>query len=116
MVTENGQSHDLILSLAERLDFMNIQVLRKFYATGESFPHDTRPYVFSMLYMEMKGANRIQIGTEALRKRVDALVDMGLLKKAARSNPASYHPVKGIEQSVRAVIKRFMINNSLSHV
>lgn len=107
---------DLVLSLAEKLDFVNIQILRKFYATGEGFPHDTQPHVFSMLYMDMKNVQKLQIGLEAFRKRLDFLVSMGLIKKVGRSSPASYHPVKGLEQSVRAVIKRFMLNNRLTHI
>lgn len=115
-VFESVGLQDKVLSFAEKLDFVNIQILRKFYATGESFPNDTQPHVFSMLYMEMKNTQKIQIGLEALRKRLDALVSMGLIKKIGRSNPASYHPVKGLEQSVRAVIKRFMLNNGLTHI
>ena len=111
-----GRGEDLVLSLAERLDFVNIQILRKFYATGEDFPNDTRPHVFSLLYMEMKDSQKIRIGIEALRKRLDGLVLMGLLQKIGRSNPTSYYPVKGLEQSVRAVIKRFVINNNLTHI
>lgn len=112
----SAAGNDSVLSFASRLDFINIQILRKFYATGEAFPNDTKPHVFPVLYMEMKNVNRIPMGTEALRKRMDSLVSMGLLSKVVRSNPACYHPVKGIEQSVRAVIKRFMMNHDLSHV
>lgn len=111
-----GKGLDNVLSMAEKLDFINIQILRKFYATGEAFPNDTQPHVFSMLYMDMKSVQRIPIGLEAFRKRLDALAGMGLLKKAERSNPASYHPIKGLEQTMRAVIKRFMMNNGLSHI
>lgn len=114
---ESGlQTEDKILDLAGRLDFTNIQILRKFYATGETFPNDTKPHVFSVLYMEMKNSQSIPIGVEALRKRMDSLVSAGLLLKIGRTSPACYYPVKGIEQSVRAVIKRFMMNNGLSHV
>lgn len=111
-----GEGEDLVLSLAGKLDFLNIQILRKFYSTREVFPNDTRPHVFSMLYMEMRGEQKISIGNEALRKRLAFLVSSGLLEKVGRSNPASYHPVKGLEQTVRAVIKRFMMNNGLDDV
>jgi len=112
----NQQVIDKILNFAETLDFINIQILRKFYATGLAFPNDTQPHVFSLLYMDMKNVHRIPIGMEALRKRVDFLVSVGLLEKVERSNPASYHPVKGLEQSARAVIKRFMMNHGLTHI
>jgi len=115
-VLQKSVLEDSVVSFANKLDFVNIQILREFYATGQSFPNDTMPHVFSMLYMEMRGSQRITVGLEAFRKRMDALVSIGLLKKVAKSSPACYHPVKGIEQSVRAVIKRFMMNNGLSHV
>jgi len=111
-----GKPIDKILSFAETLDFINIQILRKFYATGLPFPHDTQPHVFSMLYMDMKNVHRVPIGLEAMRKRLDFLVAAGLIGKVARSNPASYYPIKGLEQSVRAIIKRFMMNHGLTHV
>jgi len=116
MLGSNQQIVDKIMGFAETLDFINIQILRKFYATGLAFPNDTQPHVFSLLYMDMKNVHRIPIGMEALRKRVDFLVSVGLLEKVERSNPASYHPVKGLEQSVRAVIKRFMMNHGLMHI
>jgi hypothetical protein len=108
--------NDPILSLAEALDFVNIQILRKFYATGQAFPNDTQPHVFSVLYMEMKNFSKIQIGLEAFRKRLDSLTKMGLLKKVNRSSPACYQPIKGIEASIRAVIKRFLVNNGLQYI
>ena len=114
MLSEQGS--DLVSSLANRLDFVNMQVLREFYATGQGFPNDTQPHVFSMLYMQMKSTQRISIGLEAFRKRLDFLVLVGLLEKVVRSNPASYHPIRGLEQSVRAVLKRFMLNNGLTHI
>lgn len=115
MATEISQK-DPIISLAEGLDFLNIQILRKFYATGQAFPNDTQPHVFSVLFMEMKMASKIQIGLEAFRKRLDILTKMGLLRKVARSSPACYQPVRGIEASIRAVIKRFMVNYGLQYV
>lgn len=109
-----AQDEDLIFSLAQRLDFINIQILRKFYMTGRPFPDDTQPHCFAVLYMEMKSGSRVKMGPEAFRKRLDKLVSMNLLKKVGRTNPANYFPVKGIEQTVRAVVARFMMNNGLS--
>jgi hypothetical protein len=107
---------DKVLSFAENLDFINIQILRKFYATGLPFPNDTQPHVFSILYSEMKSVHKIPIGLEALRKRLDFLVKVGLIGKITGSNPASYYPIKGLEQSVRAIIKRFMMNHGLAYI
>lgn len=108
------QSEDMVVSLAERLDFINIQILRKFYMTGREFPHDTQPHCFAVLFMEMKTFHKVRIGSEALRKRLDKLVSMKLIEKVGRTNPANYFPVKGREQTIRAVITRFMMNNGLS--
>lgn len=111
-----GEGQDFVFALAEKIDFINIQILRKFYATGLPFPNDTQPHVFSMLYMDMRSTARITIGLEAFRKRLDYLASVGLVGKVVKSNPASYYPVRGIEQSVRAVITRFMMNHGLNHV
>ena len=106
---------DQVVSLAERLDFMNIQILRKFYDTGLDFPKDTQPHCFTVLYSEMKMFHKVRIGVEAFRKRMDRLVSVGLLEKAGRTSPANYFPIRGYEHTVRAVIKRFMMNNGLSN-
>jgi len=114
ILEQNQQSEDMILLLAEKLDFVNIQILRKFYMTGRDFPNDTQPHCFSILYMEMKTMHKVRIGSEAFRKRLEKLVKMKLVKKIGRTNPANYFPVNGLEQTVRAVITRFMKNNGLS--
>ena len=101
-------------SLVDKLDFLDIQILRKFYTTGKEFPLDTQPYCFPILYKEMKEMNRLKIGLEALRKRVENLVKHGLLIKVYNSNPATYIPVKGKEQLVRAVIMKFFLINGIS--
>ncbi len=105
---------DNIIILAERLDFFDIQLLRKFYITGKDFPYDTQPYCFPILFLEMKVNNKISIGQEALRKRLDNLTKLGLIEKIGRSNPANYSPVKGSEQVVRALITRFFVINGLN--
>ncbi len=102
-----------VLTLAERMDFLDVQLLRKFYSTGKPFPNDTQPFCFPVLFMEMKVNNKIQIGLEALRKRLDNLVSLGFLEKVVRSNPANYTPVHGKEVEVRALITRFFVINGL---
>ena len=67
-LTENVQQkniEDKILGLAERLDFIDVQIIRKFYVTGKDFPHDTQPFCFPILYREMKVSNHLKIGIEA---------------------------------------------------
>ena len=109
----NSNDEDLIFALAEKLDFVNIQVLRKFYMTGMDFPQDTQPHCFSVLYAEMRNVHKLKIGPEALRKRMDKLVSMNLIQKVGRTNPANYFPLRGNEQLIRAVITKFMMNNGL---
>lgn len=103
-----------ILTLAERMDFLDVQLLRKFYSTGKSFPNDTQPFCFPVLYIEMKVSHKMQIGLEALRKRLDNLVKLGLLEKVSHSNPANYMPVRGKENSIRELIKWFFAINRIA--
>jgi hypothetical protein len=103
-----------VLNLADRLDFLDIQILRKFYSTGEEFPHDTSPFCFPILFRELRIQNHLKIGLEALRKRMEILVGAGLLEKVKDSNPCSYFPVKGKEKFVKAVIMKFFLINGLT--
>ncbi|MFH0711286.1 MAG: hypothetical protein V1944_01790 [Candidatus Aenigmatarchaeota archaeon] len=98
---------------AERLDFLDIQLLRKFYVTNSPFPYDTQPYCFPLLFKEMREVHKIKIGTEALRKRLDNLVKVGLLEKIRNSNPANYSPVRGRENFVRAAVVKFFMMSGL---
>jgi hypothetical protein len=104
----------VVSSLVERFDFLDIQVLRKFYTTGKEFPFDTQPYCFPILYKEMKEIHRIKIGIEALRKRLDNLVKIGFLEKVKSSNPVNYLPVRGKESFAKAVIMKFFLINGLT--
>jgi hypothetical protein len=104
---------EVIAGLVDRLDFLDVQILRKFYSTGKEFPFDTQPYCFPVLYKEMKEVHRLKIGLEALRKRLDVLVRFGFLEKVSSSNPANYMPVKGKEMLVRNMIMKFFLINGL---
>lgn len=103
-----------VLSIAEKLDFTDIQLLRKFYMTGKEFPSDSQPYCFPILYQEMKINHHLKIGIEGLRKRLDNLVKLGFLKKVHNSNPTNYVPITGKEQLIRAVIMKFFLINGLN--
>jgi hypothetical protein len=104
----------LVLDLAEKLDFLDIQILRKFYVTGKEFPHDTQPFCFPILFREMKNSHHLKIGIEALRKRLNNFVEMNLLEKIKSSNPTSYMPVTGREELVRAVVTKFFLIHGLT--
>jgi hypothetical protein len=106
---------DFIMELAGKLDFIDIQLLRKFYMTGKEFPSDTQPFCFPVLYKYMKEAHQLKIGLEALRKRLDILVKCELLLKVKNSNPTCYFPMKGRERMIRAVITKFFLINGLTN-
>ena len=113
--TENiEEKNEEILSFVERLDFLDIQILRKFYSTGKEFPNDTQPFCFPILFREMKTTHHLKICREALRKRLDNLVKLGLLEKVKLSNPSSYFPVRGKEKFIRAIILKFFLINGLT--
>jgi len=99
---------------AEKLDFLDIQLLRKFYSTGKEFPNDCQPYCFPVLFSELKVSHQIKIGLEALRKRLDNLVKLDLLVKVKNSNPTNYYPIRGKERFLRAVIMKFFLVNGLT--
>lgn len=108
-----GDFEKSVSLLSERLDFWDVQILRKFYMTGKEFPLDTQPYCFPILYREMKEAHRLKIGVEALRKRLSNLVGCGFLERVRRTNPANYEPIRGKEALVRAVIMKFFVVHGL---
>ena len=112
-ILEQNQHIGEISNLIERLDFLDIQILRKFYMCGKDFPFDTQPFCFPILYQEMKTTQKIKIGLEGLRKRLDALVALELLEKVKGSNPVSYSPIIGKSLFIRGVITKFFLINGL---
>ena len=100
--------------LADKLDFLDVQILRKFYITGKDFPFDTQPFCFPILYREMKDGHRLKICQEAFRKRLDNLTATGFLGKIRGSNPVNYEPVRDKDRLVRAVITKFFLINGLA--
>jgi hypothetical protein len=105
---------DKIMMLADKLDFIDVQLLRKFYMTGREFPADTQPFCFPLLFKEMRESHHLKIGIEALRKRLNSLERLGLVLKVNHSNPTNYTPVRGLEQAIRAVITKFFMINGLN--
>lgn len=105
-----------VIDFAERFDFTDIQVLRKFYATGEKLPLDTQLHCFPLLYKEMKDSRQFKFGMEALRKRLENLVKVGFLTKVKHSNPVNYGPVNGKERLVRAIIFKFFALQGLNQL
>jgi hypothetical protein len=101
-----------IISIVDRLDFTDIQIIRKFYLL-KSGCFNSQPYCFPILYKEMKNSGQIKMGVEGFRKRLENLVRIGFLKKVKHSNPTIYLPVEENKEIVLAVIKRFFFVNGL---
>lgn len=100
--------------LAERLDFMDVIILKKFYLSNKDSLSNTTPYCFPILFKEMKDLHKMKIGIEALRKRLKVLTDVGLLVKVSRSNPSTYLPSAGKELFVKAVITKFFLLSGIT--
>jgi hypothetical protein len=99
---------------AERLDFLDIQILREFYMTGDDFPLDSQPHCFPILYRNMKTNHRLKIGAEALRKRINRLAKNNFIEKIDQCNPTNYLPVPERAEFVRAIILKFFLLNGLN--
>lgn len=97
----------LINQVLERIDFLDVLILKKFYATGREFPNDTQPYCLPILYKEITTQNNVKISLEGLRKRLNSLVNIGLLLKIEKTNPSIYYPVRDKEEFVRKIIVKF---------
>lgn len=113
-ISKEENIEEKILDIVDRLDFLDVQILRKFYATGKDFPQDTQPFCFPVLFKHMKETHHLKIGLEALRKRLDVLVKYDFLLKVKNSNPTCYFPVKGREQLIRATITKFFMINGIT--
>lgn len=107
---------DKIEDLVERLDFLDVIILKKFYLTGKEFPSDTEPYCFPILFYEMKKKHKMKIGREALRKRLDNLTKLGLLEKIKNSNPSNYLPIPEKKRFVKMLIKKFLLLAGFSQI
>lgn len=101
--------------IASKLDFLDVEILRKFYVAGDKFPDDIQPYCFPILYLEMRNNNDLKIGIEALRKRLDNLVKFDFLEKVNKANPTIYYPVKGREALIRLIIVKFFALHGLQN-
>lgn len=113
-IRDKNVDFEAAVALAERLDFLDIQILRKFYMNGREQPFDLQPYCFPMLYNEMKVNHKIKIGVEALRKRLNNLTRLGILEKIRHSNPTNYNPLVDKSYFIQAVITKFFVINGLT--
>ncbi len=106
-VIKEKKDEILLSKIVERLDFYDVLILKKFYLTGKQFPNDVQAYCFPILYKELQTQNNFKLTQEALRKRLKSLIKLGLLEKINGTNPSLYLPVRGKEEFVRNLIKKF---------
>ncbi|MEM5882377.1 MAG: hypothetical protein QXS69_02870 [Candidatus Aenigmatarchaeota archaeon] len=100
-------SEIFVRQILERIDFIDVLILKKFYLTGKNFPNDVQPYCFPFLYTELKNQHQINLTLEGLRKRLNTLVNLGLLKKVERTNPSVYFPKEDMKEIARRIIFKF---------
>ena len=98
-----------VAAIAERLDRMDILLLKEFYHTGQPFPNDTISHVLRLLADKLRQGSgplaRLSYG--AIRRRLENLVGLGLLGKIPRTNPAVYYPLDSMVQPVRRIVVLF---------
>ncbi|MBU5682718.1 MAG: hypothetical protein QXW04_01675 [Candidatus Aenigmatarchaeota archaeon] len=105
--THSQLSEIFIRQILERIDFIDVLILKKFYLTGKEFPGDTQPYCLPFLHSELKIQHQISLTLEGLRKRLNTLVKLGLLKKIDRTNPVVYFPKEDMKDIARRIIFKF---------
>jgi len=107
-IQQNSQLTEIFIrQVLERMDFLDVLILKKFYLTGKPFPNDIQPYCFPFLYNELKLQHQIKLTLEGLRKRLNSLVNLGLLKKIEGTNPTIYFPREEMKEIVRKIIFKF---------
>lgn len=95
-----------VAGLAERLDRMDILLLKQFYHTGQPHPNDTICHVLRLLVDSLQRSRGplAKLSYGAIRYRLENLVALGLLGKVHGSNPAAYVPLDLLAGSVRRII------------
>lgn len=114
MLLKNQNEINLI-EVVERLDKIDILILRKFYFTNKEFPNDMQVYCFPILIKELKEIHNIKLTTDALRKRIEKLCKINLLEKVEKSNPAIYLPLESKKEMVENLIKMFISYSGLEN-
>jgi len=102
--------------IIERIDFIDIIVLKKFYFTEKGFPNDMEVYCLPVLVKELKNVHNINLTKDAIRKRLLKLVKIGLLEKVKNSNPSIYLPIEEKKEFVEKLIKTFIIRSGLQNL
>jgi len=98
-----------VAALASRLDRTDVLLLKEFYHTGRPYPDDTISHVLRLLVDKLqRGTGPVsKLSYGAIRYRLQNLVDLGLLGKIPKTNPAVYYPLDWMRQPVRKIIMLF---------
>ncbi len=93
--------------LLDRLDSIDIRILKKFYMAGPK-PYDLSPYVQITMTQELKKSG-VVLGVKAVALRLGKLVDMGLLDES-KTTPKIYVPKEELKPFIRKLIATYSAN------
>jgi len=94
--------------LIDRFDKLDILILRKFYFSGREFPNDLQLYSLPILIKELRELHRVNLTDDAIRKRVNKLCKLGLLKKVENSNPSIFLPIEDLKPKIKTLIEKYI--------
>ena len=96
-------------ALAQRLDRLDVLLLREFYVAGDPCRMETTPYVLGVLVDKLR-RGKGPLGRRSyttIRRRLEHLAGLGLIKRIPQTNPAAYWPVDWAAPAVRKIITLF---------
>ncbi|MCS7123223.1 MAG: hypothetical protein RMJ17_01445 [Candidatus Aenigmarchaeota archaeon] len=97
-----------LINLIERMDKIDIILLKKFYFTSKDFPNDMQVYAFPILIKELREVHKVSLTDDAIRKRLKKLCELGLLEHVKNSNPSIFLPIEEKKNFVEELIKQFI--------
>ena len=115
MLLQKEKELDLV-GLVERLDKLDVLILKKFYVTNEEFPSDIKLYAFPILFKELKEIHNIKLTEDAIRKRLKKLCEIGLITQVKNSNPSIFLPKDGMKEKVKELIRLYISYLGLENI
>lgn len=97
-----------LVNLIERLDKIDIIILKKFYFASKEFPNDLQVYAFPILVKELREIHKVKLTDDAIRKRLKKLSKLGLLEHVENSNPSIFLPKEEAKSFVEELIKQYI--------
>jgi len=99
-----------VAAIAAKLDRIDVLLLRQFYYVRGSSSRSTAPQILKLLVDKLQrdaGLVGTTLSYSAIRRRLNNLVALGLLKEMAHTNPKSYWPHDHLVGQVRRLIFYF---------